>query len=584
MYIDIVPNRDSPPAILLRESYRDENGRVKKRTLCNLSCLSLEQAHKMRAILRGGHVTEQALEDCFEVIESSAHGHVAAILGVVAQLNVPSLLGRGDSANRRNALATIVGRLLFPGSKLALSRQISGTQTTLAQELSLAEDFDENDIYEAMRWLWNRQEEIESRLAKRHFQDGCVVLYDLSSTWYEGSRCPLIAFGHNRDGKKGKKQINFGLLTNADGCPISIQVYPGNISDPATVVDQLAKLRHRFGLRKIVVVGDRGMLTSARLDAAAADPALDGYGWISALRSPQIKELVAARDIQPELFDQRALAEITSVQFPGERLVVCRNPSLASERGRKREELLAATENVFQEIQKACRRESRPCRGKDNIARRVQREAAKYKMLKHFELCITDDDFTFGRKEDAIAEEKRLDGFYVIRARNVTKEEMDGNKLVDTYKSLSGVERAFRAIKTTSLKVRPVFHHDEDMVRAHFLVCMLAYYVQWHMERKLAPVLFADEELETQKSRRTNPVEGTERSNSAKDKEASKRTDDGLVVHSFSTLLDELAGFARVKCAELVEGAGSFLKLTRPTELHRRVFDLLGVKLPDRAV
>ncbi len=584
MYVDIVPNRTSPPAILLRESYRDDQGKVKKRTLANLSCLSLEQAHQLRAVLKGGHLSEQALEDCFEVIQSSAHGHVAAILGVVNQLHLPSVLGRGDTEHRRNALAAIAGRLLFPGSKLAASRQIASTSTTLARELGLASDFDEDDIYEAMRWLRVRQNDIESRLAKKHLQDGCVVLYDLSSTWYEGSHCPLTAYGHNRDKKKGKKQINFGLLTNAEGCPISIEVYKGNISDPATVADQLAKLRHRFGLQKIVVVGDRGMLTQARLDAAEQDPALEGYGWISALRSPQIRELVDAQDIEPELFDQRALAEITSEQFPGERLVVCRNPLLAEERGRKREELLTATEKVLREIQKACRREKNPYRGKDNIARRIEREAAKYKMLKHFELSISESDLSFARKEAAIIKEARLDGFYVIRARRVAAQEMNAQQLVDTYKSLSGVERAFRSIKTTSLHVRPIFHHEEEMVRAHFLVCMLAYYVQWHMERRLAPVLFADEELAGQKDLRASPVEKTERSDSAKTKEATKRTEEGLVVHSFSTLLAELGSLAQVKCQALIEGAGSFFKLTRPTELHRRAFDLLGVKLPTRTV
>lgn len=587
MYVDIVPNRSSPPAILLRESYRDENGKVKKRTLFNLSAhCSLEQARQLRAVLKGegGRLAEGPLEDLFKVPESVPHGHVAAILGTMDQLGLPSLLGRGDTPQRRAALAAIAGRILWPSSKLALSRRIAGAVSTLGDELGLDAGFDEDDIYEAMRWLWERQDRIETRLAEGRLAEGEVVLYDLSATWYEGSHCPLIAFGHKRGGKPGKKQINFGLLTDAEGCPISIQVYPGNTSDPATVADQLGKLRRRFGLKKIIVVGDRGMLTSARLDAAAEDPALADYGWISALRAPQIRALAEAKDIQPELFDQRALAEIDSELFAGERLVVCRNPALAEERARKRKELLATTEDVLSKIQEACRREKNPYKGKDKIGRRVEREASKYKMLKHFDLRITESGLSFARKQEQIDEEASLDGFYVVRARNISREEMDENQLVETYKSLSAVERAFRAIKTMSLRVRPIFHREEDMVRAHFFLCMLAYHVQWHMERKLAPVLFADEELSEQKSKRATPVETTERSESAKEKAAGKRTGEGLVVHSFATLLDELGRLARVKCAGLVEGAGAFSKYTEPTRLQRKIFELLGVKLPTGAV
>lgn len=578
MFVDIVPNRSSPPAILLRESEWID-GKSRKRTIANLTGkISIEEAEKFREILRGADLAPASIEDSFEVLETRPHGHVAAVLGTIERLKLPALLGKFDTPERRHAIALIAGRIISPGSKLALARGLTGAASTLGEELNLSDDLTEQELYGAMRWLLNRKNDIEKRLAKKHLAEGAAVLYDLSSSYYEGSCCPLAQFGHNRDGKKGKTQINYGVLANAQGCPAAIDVYPGNTSDPSTVADQLHKLRKRFGIRKAIVVGDRGMLTNVQLDQAGLDPALSEYGWISALKNIQIDTLVKEGDLQPDLFDESGLGEITSENYPGERLVVCRNPRLTKERTRKRNELLDATEEVLETIVKACQRKQNPYRGKDKIAARVEREAGKYKMLKHFTLTTEEDSFSFERKETAIAHEESLDGIYVIRARNVTKEEMSDSQLVSTYKMLAEVERVFRGMKTISLEVRPIFHRLEDMVEAHFFLCMLAYYVQWHMEQSLAPILFRDEELAAQKELRSNPVEPTEPSAKVKAKKATKRTEEDLVVHSFRSLLDELSGICRVKCRTMIEGAVEFTKKPKLTPLQQRAFDCLDIK------
>jgi len=578
MYIESVPNRNSPPATLLRESYRDENGKVKKRTLANLSSCSAEQIAAFKTILKGGHASALPLDEQFEIQRSLPHGHVAAILGTFRRLKLHNLLERKSSDERSLAMALIAGRILYPGSKLALSRHLNpNTATsTLGQELGLKE-VNEHDLYGAMRWLFDRQDKIQNRIAKCHLSEGSAVLYDLSSTYYEGSTCALAKRGHNRDGKKGKRQINFGLLTTAQGCPIAVEVFPGNTPDPNTVSSQLKTLRQRFGLKKIVIVGDRGMITSARIDALCDDSELGDFGWISALRSDQIRKLADGKHFQPELFDQRDLAEITAEdEFPGERLVVCRNPTLAGERKRKRDELLAETENKLQEIASACSRSRAPYHGKDKIARRLEREASKYKMLKHFDLEITETSLSFSRKEESIAAEAALDGFYIIRAGRVTANEFDANSLVETYKSLSGVERAFRAIKTTSLHVRPIFHHEEDMVRAHIFVCMLAYYLRWHLEQQLKPLLFNDEEPGG--GPRKSPVAKAQRSKRGNRKAATKQTDDGLSAHSFATLLQDLGTLSRHEIRAAIPGGAVFHKLTDPTAIQARAFEVLGVK------
>lgn len=580
MYVDVVPNRSSPPAYLVRESYR-EGAKVKKRTIANVSFLKPEQLEPFRAVLRGAAVSDHPFEEAFDILATTPHGHVAAVLGMMDQLRLPALLGRSDSPERRAALALIAGRIISPGSKLALSNHLSGKNSTLAGQLQLEPTLTEDDLYKAMRWLGQRQERIQKSLAKRHLSEGTLVLYDLSSSYYEGDCCPLAKYGHNRDKKKGKKQINYGLLTDRDGRPIAIEVYPGNTSDPNTVADQLKAMRHKFGIKKAIIVGDRGMLTSSQLEAAAADPQLADYGWISALRSSQINKLVQEHDLQPELFDQRDLAEITSQDLPGERLVVCRNPDLARKRHHTRQDLLAATEKILENIAKATRREKTPYHGKDKIARRIERETARYGMLKHFHLEIGEESFSYTRNQKNIAREERLDGLYVIRARHIDEQEMSAPELVTTYKSLARVESAFRRLKTTALLVRPIFHRESDMVRAHIFLCMLAYTVQWEMERKLAPLLFREEDKCRAESKRTSPVAKAQRSGITLKKEQTKRSTDGQhPVQSFQSLLENLATLSEVTCRPRVEGADSFRKYPIATNLQSRAYQLLGLPLP----
>lgn len=578
MYIESVPNRSSPPAILVRESFRDENGKVKKRTLANISRWDPEVIEGLRTLLKGGHACPLSLQDQFRVGRTLAHGNVAAVLGTLRGLGLPATLEGKSGLQRALAIALIAGRILLPGSKLSLARHLSAATatTTLGEELGLGE-VDEHDLYGAMRWLLERQGKIEARLAAKHLGEDTAVLYDLSSTYYEGSSCCLAQFGHNRDGKKGKRQINFGLLCNAKGCPVSVEVFAGSTGDPSTVASQIRSLRERFGLKRIILVGDRGMLTSARIDELKEDET-GAYGWISALRSGQIRKLAASGDLQPELFDERDLAEITSEEhFPGERLVLCRNPALAAERGRKRNELLEATEAKLATIAAACRRARAPYCGKDKIARRVERESARYKMLKHFELRITESSLDFSLKAESVAREAALDGIYVVRAGRVPASEMDSARLVETYKSLSHVERAFRAMKTTVLKVRPIFHREEDMVRAHVLVCMLASHVQWHLEGSLKAALFHDEQPGG--APRRSPVAKARRSARGEAKAASKRAEDDLPVHSFATLLEDLATLCRITVCPAVRGAKTFYKLTEPTAVQSKALRLLGVPL-----
>jgi len=577
MHIDTVPNRNSRPAILLRESYR-ENGKVKKRTLANISNWDPELIAGLRVLLKGGHASSLPLQEQFSVERSLPHGHVAAVLGSFRGIGLHHVLERKSGKQRALAMALIAGRILFPGSKLALSRHLSpGTATsTLGEELGLGE-VDEHDLYGAMRWLLERQEKIEGRLAKEHLPEESAVLYDLTSTYYEGSTCPLAEFGHNRDKKKGKRQINIGLLCNSQGCPVSVEVFPGSTADPATILGQIQTLRERFGLKRIIIVGDRGMLTNARIEELKQEPS-ENYGWISALRSAQIRKLADSGQIQLELFDQRDLAEITSEEdFPGERLVVCRNPALAAERARKRNELLGATETKLQTIAEACQRTRNPYRGKDKIARRLERECAKYKMLKHFELTITETSLEFTRNAESIAAEAALDGIYVVRAGRVSQGEMGASQLVQTYKSLSQVERAFRTMKVTVLNVRPIFHHEEDMVRAHVLLCMLACHLQWHMERALKPALFNDEVAGG--APRESPVAKARRSERAEIKAATKKTEDGHPAHSFATLLEDLATLCRITLRPAITGAETFNKLAEATPVQAKALDLLGVTL-----
>lgn len=574
MYIESVPNRKSPPAVLLRESYR-EDGKVKKRTLANLSKWPDDLVEGLRTLLKGG-VALPSLGDAFRILRSRPHGHVAAALGCARNLGLEKLLDRRASRERALAAAMILARILEPRSKLATARSLrSETLThTLGEELGI-EDAGGDELYRAMDWLLKRQDRIERHLAARHLGDGALVLCDVTSVYFEGSKCPLARLGYSRDGKRGKPQIVFALLTNREGCPVAVEVFRGNTADPGTLGAQLQKLRGRFSLSRVVLVGDRGLLTDARIREEVRPAGLE---WITALRAPAIRKLVAGGDLQLSLFDEQDLAEITAPElYPGERLVVCRNPLLAAERTRKRLDLLAATEAELDKVVAATRRDQRPLRGKDRIAVRADRALRRYKVGKHFDVECTDDSFAWVRNEGRVAEEAALDGIYVIRT-NVPADELGAVDAVRAYKGLSRVERAFRSYKTVDLKVRPVHHRLEGRVRAHVFLCMLAYYVEWHMRRALAPLLFDDDDPAGAGATRSSPVEPARPSASARAKAGSKRTPDGLPVHSFQTLLADLATLARNRVQPAAEGTVAADVLTSPTPLQAEAFRLLGVR------
>jgi len=576
MYIESVPNRNSRPAILLRESFR-EGKRVRKRTIANLTDWPTVKIEALRAVLHGQTQLGEPLETAFEIVRSRPHGHVAAVLSTARQIKLEALLDGQPGRMRDLATALIVARIINPRSKLALARGL-GKETLFSSlgEILGLESADENDLYAAMDWLLARQAQIETALAKRHLTEGALVLYDLSSTWYEGRTCPLAKIGHSRDGRKGTLQILFGLICNAEGCPVAVEVFEGNVGDPTTLATQIKKVRSRFGLERIVFVGDRGMITEARIRKELQPAQID---WISALRSPAIQGLIEGGTLQLSLFDTRDLAEIRDPAYPGERLIACRNPLLADERARKRRELLAATERELGRIGAATRRSRNRLQGKDEIGLRVGAVINRYKVGKHFLLQITEDSFSFERDEQRIAAETLLDGIYVVRT-SLPAETLDAEQTVLAYKSLASVERAFRCIKTVDMKVRPIFHRLADRVRAHLLVCMLAYYVEWHLRRALAPLLFDDDDKEGAAAKRRSVVQKAQRSDDALRKIATKRTTDGeLPVHSLRTLLEDLATVAKNRVRPKATGLPEFDKITQPTPLQQRAFDLLGVRL-----
>jgi len=574
MYIATVPNRDSPPAILLRESFR-EGSKVRTRTLANLSRWPLHRIEAFRAFLKGAPVGAVLGSDSFEIVRSLPHGHVAATLGSLRRLGLDSMLAPKRSRQRDLCLAMIVGRLLEPRSKLALVRSL-GEQTlssSLGEVLGIA-DADEDELYLAMDWLLERQGRIESALAKRYLTEGTLVLYDVSSTYFEGRRCPLARIGHSRDGRFDRLQIVFGLLTDAQGCPVATEVFDGNTGDPKTVLAQVKKLRERFALKRVVLVGDRGMITSARIEEDLKQA--PGLEWITALRGPAIRKLVETGALDVSLFDERDLAEIGSPDYPGERLIVCRNPLLAEERKRKREDLLQATEKELERVAAATRRVKRSLRGKDRIGLRVGRILGRFKMGKHFKLDITDERFAYERHQVGIAEEAALDGIYVIRT-SVAAETLSPEDTVLSYKRLAQVERAFRSLKTVDIKLRPIHHHLATRVRAHVLICMLAYYVEWHMRRALAPMLFDDDDKAAAAHRRKSAVAKAQRSEKAERKARTKLTSDGSPVHSFQTLLRDLATLTKNRVQPNDRSAKPFEMITTPTPLQQRAFDLLAV-------
>jgi hypothetical protein len=549
-------------SVLLRNSYR-EGGKVRKQTLANLSHLPEPLIALIRGWLKGERYL--AAGDAVRIVRSTPHGHVAAVLGMLRALGLPTILDRRPSRARNLATAMVVARLLAPCSKLATSRTLG--QSTLGQVLDV-EGASEDELYGALDWLLARQARVERALARRHLSAGSLVLYDVSSTYVEGTHCPLAAFGHSRDHRPDRRQIVFGLVTDERGCPVAVEAFAGNTADPATLETQIEKVRTRFGLTDIVLVGDRGMLTSARI---ARLRELGGIGWVSCLRAPAIKGLLESGTLQLSLFDERNLAEITSPDFPGERLVVCRNPVLAEERARKREALLAATEAELAKV--AALVEHGRLRTAAAIGLRAGRVVDAKKMAKHLELDIAEGTFAYHRREDAIAAEAALDGLYVIRT-SVSASRLDAPAVVETYKRLSGVERDFRSLKGEDLLVRPIFHYREDRVRAHLFLCCLAAYVRWHLERAWAPLLYRD----AAPPPRVDPVSPPERSAEALAKERDQRTPEGLAVHSFGTLLAELATLTRnrVVPAGAEEGA-AFELLTEPTALQARAFELLGV-------
>jgi transposase len=576
MYVAVVPNRNSPPAILLRESFR-KDGKVHNRTIANLSHWDPAKVDALRAVLKGATTVAAPLPLAFDIVRSRPHGHVAAVLGTVHRLHLDRLFDKHHDRNRDLVIAMIVSRILAPASKLATSRALHpDTLSSTLGELLHLDSLTEDELYQAMDWLLPQQARIEQALAKRHLAEGAMVLYDLTSTYFEGRHCPLGKLGHSRDDQKGKLQIVFGLLTHAEGCPVAVEVYAGNTSDPKTVSDQVTKLRQRFGLQSVILVGDRGMLTSARL-RENLKPA-PGIEWITALRAPAIKKLASDGVLQLSLFDTRDLAEISHPDFPGERLVACYNPLLAEERARKRPQLLAATEKELEKIAVATRRTKRPLRGKHNIGLRAGKVLNRFKMGKHFQLQIEDDRFLYQRKQTNIEKEESLDGIYVIRT-NVSAESLSSEQAVRTYKSLSGVERAFRSLKTVDLQVRPIHHREPDRVRAHILLCMLAYYVEWHMRQDLAPLLFDDEDKAEAQQQRTSVVAPAQRSPSAHAKAQTKHTQQGAPVHSFQTLLRDLSTIVANRVQPKDASTPAFDVITTPTDLQQRALELLHVAL-----
>jgi transposase len=570
MYIESVPNRNSPPAILLRESYR-ENGKVRKRTLCNLSDWPTQYIEGLRGVLKGGTVIAPERE-AFTITRSLPHGHVAAVLGTAQKIGLGRILGGEDDRCRDLVLALIVARIIEPASKLATARALSPetASSSLGMVLGLGE-VDENELYAALDWLYERQPRIETALAKRHLKNGTLVLYDVSSSYMEGRCCPLAFRGHSRDDRGGTLQIIYGLLCAPDGCPIAIEVFEGNTGDPTTLAKQVEKLKHRFKLDHVILAGDRGMITQARINA---DVRAAGLDWITALRAPTIQSLLNSGAFQLSLFDQRDMASITSPQFPGERLVICRNAELAAERTRKRQDLLAATERELKQVQARITRKRNPLRGKEEIALDVGEVVNKYKVRKHFELTITDTSFNFTRDEASIATEAAIDGIYIIRT-SLPADALDDTATVRSYKALALVEQAFRFMKTIDLHVRPIYHWTADRVRAHVLLCMLAYYVEWHMREKLAPMLFEDADREAGEAARESIVAKAQRSPEAISKQTTGLTPDGLPVHSFRTLLADLASLARNTLVTAITPNYPLTVLTRPTPVQRKAFELL---------
>ena len=565
MYVETVPNRNSPPAILLREGRR-EGKKVHKRTLANLTHWPKDKIERLRRVLKNEPLVHP--DQLFVIERSLPHGHVEILLEAMRRLKLPALIDPRPSPKRDRVLAMILQRLLHPASKLATTRLWHST--TLAEELSL-EDTDEDDLYEAMDWLLERQDRIERKLAKRHLAEGDPVLYDVSSSYYEGQTCPLMQFGHNRDGKRDRPIVVYGVLADAMGRPLAVQAYAGNTGDPTTVPDQVEKVRGRFGLQRVVLVGDRGLLTETQINHLKRHP---GLGWVSALRHHQIRRLVESEAVQLSLFDERHLAEVRSPDYPGERLIVCHNPLLAEHRRQKREALLTATEEALAGIARQVARRTRTPLSATEIAEKLGRVKNRFQVAKHFRTQIADGSFHYERRTEAIIREAQLDGFYMLRTSEPA-DRLPTAAVVRRYKDLTRVERAFRSLKTVDLHIRPIRHRTETRVRAHLFLCLLAYYVHWHLRQALAPLLFDDEDLEAERARR-DPVLAAQPSDSAKRKKRKRRTEDGFPLQSLETLMAHLGTRARHQCRLPSEpDAPCVQRLTEPTPLQQRAFELI---------
>jgi transposase len=562
MHIDVVPNRNSRPAYLLRESYRDGK-KVKKRTIANLSALSDEQIAAFRAILAGQRLAP--VDSLFEIAGSRAHGHIEAVRVAMSRLGIAALLSARPSRERQLVCAMLAARIAQPQTKLATTRWWH--TTTLAEDFGVT-DATEDDLYAAMDWLLTRQDGIQKKLAARHLQNGSLVLYDLSSSYFEGSTCPLAQLGYSRDGKKGKPQVNYGVLTDRRGCPLAVSVHAGNTADPKTLLPEIRRLRQDFGLTQLVIVGDRGMIAQTGIDALRGQ---DGVGWITALKSGAIRALMAQGELQLGLFDERNLFEFTHPDYPNERLVACRNPELASLRAHKREDLLEATEKNLAKVQAMVK--AGRLRGQDKIGLRVGKVIDQYKVAKHFTLNIEARAFAFRRQRESIATEAALDGIYVIRT-SVPDTAMDSAECVRSYKALAQVERAFRTLKSVDLRIRPIHHRLADRVRAHIFLCLLAYYVEWHLREAWRELLFADTEIQAKQAH--DPVAPAKRSAKAERKATTQKLEDGTPAHSFTTLLQELSSIVRNTCRtpHAVDGAQTFEVVTTPNPKQRRALEL----------
>ena len=572
MFIDVVPNGRSAPAVLLRESWR-EGKRVRKRTIANLGALPPAVIDGLRVLLAGGTAVARP-EEIFEIQRALPHGHVAAVVGMLRKLDLPRLLSRTPSRERDLAVALIASRLIAPGSKLATLRALTveTASSSLGRVLDLGA-IEEREIYAALDWLGAQQDHLERALARRHLKDGTLVLYDVSSSYLEGRCCELARHGYSRDHRPDRPQIVYGLLCDRDGRPVAIEVFEGDTGDPSTLPAQVEKLKRRFGLKHVVLVGDRGMITQARLREDLRPAGLD---WITSLRAPQIQALTEGGALQLSLFNERDLAEITTPDYPGERLIVCRNPDLARERARKREDLLVATERDLSRIAAQVRRRHAPLRGQAEIGLAVGAVVDAHKMAKHFDLAITEHSFTYSRKSESIAREARLDGLYVIRT-SVPTAAMSAGDTVRAYKDLARVEQAFRAMKAIDLQIRPVHHWLEPRVRAHVFLCMLGYYVEWHLREAWAPILFHDHDRVAAQQARVSPVAPAEPSEAAKRKRGARRSDDGLPLSSFRGLVDHLATMTLNLVASAYAPNATITLTAKPTPLQEKAFQLLNV-------